>query len=51
MPYRLLIDGTLVDGAGTIEVVNPATGRPFATAPVADAAQVEQAVYRLVFRR
>jgi acyl-CoA reductase-like NAD-dependent aldehyde dehydrogenase len=44
MPYRLLIDGALVEGAATIDVVNPATGRPFATAPRADAAQMEQAV-------
>ena len=43
-PYRLLIDGALVEGAATAEVVNPATGRPFATAPRADAMQLEQAV-------
>lgn len=42
--YRLLIDGALVDGAATVEVVNPATGQPFAVAPRADAAQLEQAV-------
>ncbi len=44
MAYRLLIDGALVDGAATVEVVNPATGKPFAIAPRADAAQLEQAV-------
>ncbi len=44
MAYRLLIDGALVDGAATVEVVNPATGRPFAIAPRADATQLEQAV-------
>jgi acyl-CoA reductase-like NAD-dependent aldehyde dehydrogenase len=43
-PFRLLIDGALVEGAATAEVVNPATGRPFATAPRADAAQLEQAL-------
>jgi acyl-CoA reductase-like NAD-dependent aldehyde dehydrogenase len=25
--YKLLIDGKLVDGASTLEVVNPATGK------------------------
>lgn len=44
MDYRLLIDGRLVAGAGTLEVVNPATARPFATAPRADAALAEQAI-------
>ncbi|HLY87620.1 MAG TPA: aldehyde dehydrogenase family protein [Acetobacteraceae bacterium] len=44
MTYRLLIDGALVDGAVTVEVVNPATGRPFAIAPRADVVQLERAV-------
>lgn len=42
--FRLLIDGALVDGAGSIEVINPATARPFAMAPRADADQLNQAV-------
>lgn len=44
MDYQLLIDGTLVPGASTLEVVNPATGQVFARAPRADEAQAEQAV-------
>lgn len=44
MEYKLLIDGALVDGASAIEVVNPATGRPFAAAPRADEAQAELAI-------
>ncbi|MDB5312839.1 MAG: aldehyde dehydrogenase [Gemmataceae bacterium] len=42
--FRLLIDGRLVQGAGTLDVINPATGRTLTTAPRADRAQVEQAV-------
>lgn len=42
--YKMLIDGQLVEGARTIDVVNPATGEPFTTAPAADAAQLEAAV-------
>ncbi|WJT00902.1 aldehyde dehydrogenase family protein [Novosphingobium humi] len=42
--FRLLIDGALVDGAGEMPVINPATGRAFATAPRADAAQLDAAV-------
>jgi acyl-CoA reductase-like NAD-dependent aldehyde dehydrogenase len=44
MTYRLLIDGELVDGAATLEVVNPATGAVFATCARADADQLERAV-------
>ena len=44
MDYHLLIDGMLVPGASTLEVVNPATGRVLVQAPRADAAQAEQAV-------
>ena len=44
MAYRLLIDGALVDGAATVDVMNPATGLPFAVAPRADKAQLERAV-------
>lgn len=32
----LLIDGKLVDGASSLEVINPATGKVLATAPKAD---------------
>ena len=42
--YKMLIDGQLVEGAKTIEVVNPATGEPFTTAPAADEAQLDAAV-------
>jgi steroid delta-isomerase-like uncharacterized protein len=42
--FRLLINGKLVKGAGTLDVINPATGRIFMTAPRADHAQLEQAV-------
>jgi acyl-CoA reductase-like NAD-dependent aldehyde dehydrogenase len=42
--FRLLIDGRLVKGAGTLDVINPATGRPLMAAPRADRAQLEQAV-------
>ena len=41
---HLLIDGCLVDGAGSMPVINPATATPFADAPRADAAQLEAAV-------
>ncbi|PNU03610.1 aldehyde dehydrogenase family protein [Novosphingobium guangzhouense] len=44
MPYRLLIDGALVPGASSIDVVNPATGQVLMQAPRADEAQAEQAV-------
>jgi acyl-CoA reductase-like NAD-dependent aldehyde dehydrogenase len=42
--FRLLIDGRLVEGAGTLDVINPATERVLTTAPRADRAQLEQAV-------
>lgn len=44
MTYGLLIDGELVPGARTLDVVDPSTGRAFAVAPRADAAQLERAV-------
>lgn len=44
MEYKLLIDGNLVKGAAEAEVINPATGIAFATAPLADRAQLDQAV-------
>src|SRR5215468_1306938 len=42
--FQLLIGGRLVEGAGTLDVINPATGRVLTTAPRADRAQLEQAV-------
>lgn len=42
--FKLLIDGELVAGAGTLDVINPATGQPFATAPKADLALLDRAV-------
>src|SRR5262245_51985614 len=42
--FRLLIDGKLVKGAGTLDVINPATGQILAAAPRADGAQLAQAV-------
>ena len=42
--FRLLINGKLVEGAGTLDVINPATGRTLTTAPRADRAQLEEAV-------
>lgn len=44
MTYRMLIDGELVEGAGMIDVINPATGEPFATAARADEALLERAI-------
>jgi acyl-CoA reductase-like NAD-dependent aldehyde dehydrogenase len=42
--FGLLIDGRLVEGAGTLDVINPATGRALTAAPRADRSQLEQAV-------
>ena len=42
--FRLLINGKLVEGTGTLDVINPATGRVLTTAPRADRAQLDQAV-------
>ena len=42
--FRLLINGQLVEGAGTMDVINPATGRILTAAPRADRAQLDQAV-------
>lgn len=44
MTPKLLIDGALVDGATTIDVINPATGKAFVTSPKADIAQAEAAI-------
>lgn len=42
--FAQLVDGRMVPGASRTEVIDPATGRGFAYAPVADAGQVDQAV-------
>jgi acyl-CoA reductase-like NAD-dependent aldehyde dehydrogenase len=42
--YNLLINGKLVEGANTLDVINPATGRILTTAPRADQSQLEEAV-------
>ena len=42
--FKLLIDGMLVEGAGTIDVINPATGRILTAVARADRAQLEKAV-------
>ncbi len=42
--FKLLIDGMLVKGAGTLDVINPATGRILTAAPRADRSQLEEAV-------
>src|SRR5262249_19105074 len=41
--FKLLIGGKLVEGAGILDVINPATGRVLTTAPRADRGQLEQA--------
>ena len=42
--YYMTIDGKPVAGASTIDVVNPATGEVFATAPDCSPEQLDQAV-------
>jgi acyl-CoA reductase-like NAD-dependent aldehyde dehydrogenase len=42
--FKLLINGELVDGASTMEVINPATGEALTKCPRASAAQAEQAI-------
>lgn len=44
MAYQLLIDGELVDGASTLDVIDPASGAVFETCARADEAQLEQAI-------
>jgi len=44
MDFRLLIDGKLVEGASTLDIIDPATAEPFAVSPRADMAQLQQAV-------
>lgn len=43
-PYRMLIDGQLVEGARTLPVIDPSTGESFADAHVADETQLDEAV-------
>src|SRR5689334_10356950 len=43
-PYSLTIGGRASPGAGTLDVINPATGAAFASAPAAGAAQLDAAV-------
>jgi acyl-CoA reductase-like NAD-dependent aldehyde dehydrogenase len=42
--FKLLIDGRLVDGAAQMDVINPATGAPFTSAPRASVEQAEVAI-------
>lgn len=42
--FKLLIDGQLVDGSSSFEVINPATEQVVAMCPKADAAQLERAI-------
>ena len=42
--YKLLIDGVLVDGASTMEVINPATEEVLAICPRGSGAQLDAAV-------
>ena len=42
--FTLLIDGQATAGASSFDVVNPATGKPFAQCPKADAALLDRAV-------
>jgi acyl-CoA reductase-like NAD-dependent aldehyde dehydrogenase len=44
MRYRMLIGGKLVEGAGVLDVVNPATGESFESCARGDLAQLNQAV-------
>src|SRR5262245_66396514 len=43
-PFRLLVNGKLVAGATTMDVINPATGKPLTQCPRADVAQLNEAV-------
>lgn len=42
--FKLLIDGELVDGEDSLEVINPATGAVFARCPAAGKAQLDHAI-------
>jgi acyl-CoA reductase-like NAD-dependent aldehyde dehydrogenase len=43
-PFKLLINGELVSGASTMDVINPATGKSFIQCPRSDVAQLNAAV-------
>ena len=43
-PFKLLINGNLVAGSSTMDVINPATGKSFIECPRADVAQLNAAV-------
>lgn len=43
-PYTMTIDGQAVAGTEAIDVINPATGAPFAQAPDCTGAQLDEAV-------
>jgi acyl-CoA reductase-like NAD-dependent aldehyde dehydrogenase len=42
--YEMTINGVAATSVGTIEVINPANGKPFAEAPDCSAAQLDEAV-------
>jgi acyl-CoA reductase-like NAD-dependent aldehyde dehydrogenase len=42
--FRMLIDGELVDGSSSFDVLNPATAEAFTRCPKADAALIDRAV-------
>ena len=44
MDYKLLINGTMVDGAGSMPVLNPATEEVLAECPTASESQLNEAV-------
>ncbi|MBF7015033.1 aldehyde dehydrogenase family protein (plasmid) [Novosphingobium resinovorum] len=44
MTHRFLIDGNLVEGALSMDVIDPTTARPFERSPHASVAQAEKAV-------
>eukprot|EP00004_Rigifila_ramosa_P007084 TRINITY_DN17_c0_g1_i7.p1 TRINITY_DN17_c0_g1~~TRINITY_DN17_c0_g1_i7.p1 ORF type:complete len:477 (-),score=123.28 TRINITY_DN17_c0_g1_i7:57-1460(-) len=44
MTFRLTINGKQVAGAALVDVINPATGQPFAKCPAASRAQLDEAV-------
>jgi len=44
MAYQLLIDGKLVNGAASLDVIDPASGKVFATCARADVGQLDAAI-------
>jgi acyl-CoA reductase-like NAD-dependent aldehyde dehydrogenase len=44
MAYKLVINGALVDGAATLDVINPSTGKVFTQCARADAKQLDSAI-------